>query len=144
MRPPPAFITWWEPAGSDDATGASVGGHPDARRIWARIDNGQITRRVTGTDAIHAWAHDGYRDEFYQWVAAGKPQGEPFVSLAATLEQQAMFTSVVANTVRAIKRTIKPMQTDYDKGKAPFVEPVDEQKARTKEETSDEPIEFGG
>ena len=125
---PDAFCDWWNPSRVEEPSGAAVGGHPDAKRVWARKDAGKWTRRTYGTTAAQAWLADCYRQEYEAWVAAGRPkQPEPFVSLAATVERQKEFWHGVATDLRKIVKPVpKAKQRDYDKGKAPWKEPIDE------------------
>ena len=46
---PDAFCEWWNPSGTEEPSGANIGGHPDAKRVWARKDAGRWTRRIYGT-----------------------------------------------------------------------------------------------
>lgn len=82
------FLTWWNPTGADELSGASIGGHPDSSRVWARKDPGRWTRRTYGVAGTHAWLAQHYRDEYHAWINAGRPEREPFVSLALPLEEQ--------------------------------------------------------
>lgn len=126
---PDAFCEWWNPTGTQEPSGANIGGHPDAKRVWARKDEGRWTRRVYGMTAAQAWMVDRYREEYQLWLDGGET-GKPFVSLAATVEQQKEFWKGLATTLRkAVKPVPKAKQRDYDKGKAPWKEPMDEQKA---------------
>ena len=96
--PPTDFLTWWNPTGTDEESGAHKGGHPDAQRLWARKDPGRWTRRTYGVNANHAWLAAPYRNEYLAWVQAGKPaRAEEFVSLALpTEEQRARWAHVAA------------------------------------------------
>lgn len=85
---PDDFCEWWNPTGILEPSGASVGGHQDAERVWARKDPGRWVRRTYGITATIAWVCENYRREYYRWVDAERPADEPFVSIAATLEQQ--------------------------------------------------------
>ena len=52
------------------------------------------------------------------------------MSLAATIERQKEYWHEVAGKLREIFKPVpKAKQRDYDKGKAPWKEPIDEQKA---------------
>jgi hypothetical protein len=91
-RPPDAFCEWWYPSGEDTVSGASVGGHPDAERTWARKDDHGWTRRHYGTHAAQAWLAANYREEYDIWKSLGCPEpDEPFVSIAAPIDQQKEF-----------------------------------------------------
>jgi len=156
--PPVAFLDWWNPTGVDNPSGASVGGHPDCERIWARKDSGRWTRRTYGINAVVAWIIDTYRAEFNEWRNLGSPEREPFVSVCATLEQQTKFWREIRGVLSAIEnqKPVRPRRRDYDKGAQPWVEPIDEKKmlddgntiegefkkVETTEENSDEPIDF--
>ena len=84
---PEEFCEWWYPSAQDEESGASIGGHPDAARMWARKDPGRWTRRAYGTKADTAWACQPYRDEYNAWIAAGRPErAEPFISIALPLD----------------------------------------------------------
>jgi hypothetical protein len=86
--PTDEFCDWWNPSGVEEPSGASMGGHPDAERTWARKDPGRWTRRTYGINANLAWLSDVYRREYQRWLDAGKPEREKFVSLALTLKEQ--------------------------------------------------------
>lgn len=88
-EPTKAFRDWWEPWGFDQVTGASVGGHPDAYRMWSRQEpNGSRTRRMYGTRTKSAWLSDIYREEFDDWKRAGFPARDDFVSISAPATEQ--------------------------------------------------------
>lgn len=128
--PPAAFCDWWNPTGRDVISGADIGGHPDAERVWARKDPGRWSRRTYGVNANLAWLCEPYYQEYTRWVEAGRPKMPPFVSLAATVERQKQFWHEVSVELRAIIKPVpKAKQSDYDKGKAPWKEPIDERKA---------------
>jgi len=91
--PPDDFCEWWYPAKVDPISGASVGGHPDADRTWARKEPGRWNRRSYGINALTAWSCVIYREEFHAWIAAGRPQKEPFLSLVASPEKQKQFAA---------------------------------------------------
>lgn len=93
--PPIDFCDWWSPTGIQEPSGASVGGHPDAERVWARKDPGRWSRRVYGINANKAWLVGSIRAEYLRWVDADRPQQEPFVSICATAERQAEFAREV-------------------------------------------------
>jgi hypothetical protein len=90
-HPDQSFLAWWNPHSFDPVSGASVGGHPDAARTWARKDPGKWVRRRYGTSAIVAWNTAPYLEEFQSWKQSGSPETEDFVSIAATLERQKQF-----------------------------------------------------
>jgi len=113
--PPDDFCEWWNPTGIDELSGAAIGGHPDAERVWARKDSGRFTRRTYGIHALHAWNAQPYRDEYNAWVALGRPERETFVSLAATLDLQREFwRGVKADMKAAGKPMPKPLPTDME------------------------------
>jgi len=106
-RPPDEFLDWWYPSGTDVFSGASMGGHPDAERIWARKDPGKWTRRTYGVKATQAWLTDRYRREYETWMAAGRPKRVPeFTSIVAPMEKQRAFWRTLAQSLREI---VKPM-----------------------------------
>lgn len=125
------FCEWWNPTGTQEPSGANIGGHPDSKRVWARKDAGKWSRRVYGMTAAQAWLVDRYRKEYQAWVDAGKPETpKPFISLAATVERQKEFWKGASKDLREIVKIVpKAKQRDYDKGKAPWKEPLDERKA---------------
>lgn len=91
-HPIPTFCAWWEPHDIDPVSGASVGGHPDARRIWARKDAGKWSKHWYGVKTEDAWNTARFVEEFDAWVDAGRPEPETdFVSISATLEKQKEF-----------------------------------------------------
>lgn len=102
-RPSDAFCEWWNPTGVDEPSGASVGGHPDAARMWARKDPGRWVRRAYGITARQAWSTERFRDQFDAWIEAGKPKRR-FVSIALNLvpDQKAAMDELKA-TVAAIE-----------------------------------------
>lgn len=132
-RPPDDFCNWWYPSGIDETSGASVGGHPDAHRIWARHDPGRWNRRIYGCSAAIAWSAEIYRDEYLRWVDAGRPDRQPFVSISATLAQQQAFWAEVKTTLARIGKpmphtTAKDLQREQlQAGQKPrLIEPLDE------------------
>lgn len=87
-QPPDDFIRWWCPTDTNEKSGASIGGHPDAARMWARKEPGRWMRRAFGMTAVTAWACQCYRSEYHAWIAAGRPEPlEPFVSIAVPHEE---------------------------------------------------------
>jgi hypothetical protein len=128
--PPIAFLDWWNPTAIDETSGASIGGHPDAERVWARKDPGRWSRRTYGINAMLAWDCASYRDEYHSWKDIGCPAREPFVSICATLERVAEFAKGLKATLAQVGKPMpKPQPRDWDRGKAPRVEPIDEAKA---------------
>lgn len=81
-------MDWWNPTGREEPSGADIGGHPDAERVWARKDPGRWKRRTYGINAIIAWSCEYYRNEYLRWVDAERPKREPFVSIALPLDEQ--------------------------------------------------------
>lgn len=107
---PDDFCEWWYPNRTDEITGAAVGGHPDARRVWARRDGGHWTRRTYGTTANTAWQCAIYRDEYREWIDNGRPpRRQEFVSNAATLQQQKEFWGSVKSKLALVA---KPMPVE--------------------------------
>ena len=101
---PEDFCDWWYPTSQDEESGASIGGHPDAARMWARKDPGRWTRRMYGTKADTAWMCQCYRDEFSAWVKAGRPErAEQFVALCASREEALAFIAEMMAVVKGEK-----------------------------------------
>lgn len=98
------FMEWWNPTSVEEPSGASVGGHPDAERVWARKDPGRWARRTYGINAVKAWHVKSYREEYDRWVEAGKPDTEPFVSICVPLDGQNDFWKSVKATLAAIAK----------------------------------------
>jgi hypothetical protein len=109
--PPVDFCNWWNPTGIDELSGAAIGGHPDAERMWARKDPGRWNRREYGVNANLAWLCDNYYQEYTRWVEAGRPKTKPFVSLALTTEQQSKAWKVIGDILRG---AAKPMPAGDD------------------------------
>ena len=86
--PTDEFCEWWYPHATDEPSGAGVGGHPDAARVWARHDPGRWLRRTYGISAQKAWLCQCYRDQFNAWIKAGRPEREPYVSIALPLDDE--------------------------------------------------------
>jgi hypothetical protein len=128
---PDGFCEWWYPTKVDPISGASVGGHQDAERTWARKDVGRWTRRTFGINAATAYQAQPYRDEYNAWLAAGSPtQDHPFISVCVSLGRLRDYWKELTTILAAITKPVRPpRQRDYDKGKAPWIEPVDERKA---------------
>jgi hypothetical protein len=116
-RPPDDFCEWWNPSGTDELSGASVGGHPDAERIWARpAAHGRFVRRTYGTTATLAWSAAIYRDEYYEWRRNGRPERNPFVSQCASLAKQAQFWRDLKSTLSKIGKAMpEPFAIDFDR-----------------------------
>jgi len=108
-HPFPSFVAWWEPSGTDPESGASVGGHPDARRVWARKDPGRWLRRRYGIPTESAWNIARYVIEFSSWQEAGSPEPDfPFISLAASLGEQATYWGELKPILERIGAAKKP------------------------------------
>jgi hypothetical protein len=107
---PSGFRQWWEPWGVDKDSGASVGGHPDAYRVWARKDPGRWRRRHYGVLTPIAWITALYRDEYERWVDAGRPERENFISLAASLERQKQFWRDLKPIIERIGKPMPEVQ----------------------------------
>jgi hypothetical protein len=103
---PTEFCAWWYPDGEQEVSGASVGGHPDAARMWARKDPGRWTRRAYGCSADTAWQCDRYRKQFYAWKDAGSPEHEPFVSVAVPLSEMKVKVDALKEIVSKIGKPI--------------------------------------
>jgi hypothetical protein len=112
-HPIPTFCAWWEPSGVDPENGASVGGHPDAWRIWARKDPGRWIRRRYGIETVIAWNAASYVKEFDAWQNAGSPEpDEPFISLAASLERQKQFWADLKPIIDQIGKPMPKAHSD--------------------------------
>lgn len=113
--PPAEFMAWWNPFGIDQESGASAGGHPEAERIWARKDPGRWVHRTYGIPARIAWNTNPYRQEYLAWVAIGRPEGEPFVGIVASIEKQKAFWKELKPIIAKIGKEVpKPLLLDYD------------------------------
>ncbi len=102
--PPEDFCRWWHPHGRDNQSGADIGGHPDAERVWARKDTGRWVHRTYGTTARIAWNSQNFRSAYDEWVQLGRPEREDFISLAATLERQKQFWKDLKSIPRLFDR----------------------------------------
>lgn len=95
-HPPATFIGWWEPSEVDEESGASVGGQPEAKRVWARKDQGGWNRRTYGVGHELAWNVADIRASYQAWVDAGSPVPfEPFVSKAVPLAEMHSRMSLI-------------------------------------------------
>jgi hypothetical protein len=153
---PDPFCEWWYPTKVDPISGASVGGHTDAERTWARKDIGRWTRRTFGINAATAYQAKNYRDEYNAWLDLGQPEpDQPFVSICVPLPELKAYWRELGGILATITKPVRPpRQRDYDKGKAPWVEPIDEPKRledgntidaefeKLPEGNTNEPIEF--
>ena len=105
MEEPPAdFLQWWEPSGTDEESGASIGGHSDAERVWARHDPGKWARTTIGITAREAWNTWIYRDEYETWISRGRQPRAEFRSMAASLGRQQQFWQELRKTLANIGR----------------------------------------
>ena len=128
------FCEWWNPSGTDPISGASVGGHPDASRVWARHDAGRWVRRHYGTNAKIAWLAERYRNEFDEWVESGKPKRvKEFVSVAVPLDRLKEFWNEVRQLLSKIGKPMpktrpKDIQAEARRMALPVkvIEPLDE------------------
>lgn len=112
-HPIPTFVAWFEPTGVDPITGASVGGRPEARRIWARKDAGGYTRRYYGLPTLVAWNTGYVIKAFDAWTSAGSPEpDEPFISIAATLEAQQRLWQELKPIIAEIGKPMPPVYVD--------------------------------
>ncbi len=113
--PPEDFARWWHPHSRDRESGADIGGHPDAFRVWARKDPGRWVQRSYGTGARVAWNAQPYRDDYEEWVQLGRPERNAFVSISATLETQKGFWRGLKTHLAQIgKPMTKPLPFDHD------------------------------
>jgi hypothetical protein len=125
---PSAFRQWWEPWGIDKDTGASIGGHPDSYRIWARKDSGHYTHHHYGVNTESAWMTIRYRDEYCAWVEAGSPQREEdFVSVSAPLEKQLAFWRGLKPLIDRIAKPVEAIKHLPEEG---FLDPLVEPKSK--------------
>jgi hypothetical protein len=109
--PPDDFCEWWNPSGIQQPSGASVGGHHDAERTWARKDEHGWTRRVYGINAAQAWLAMPYRAEYNAWVASGRPErNEDFVSLALPMPKQIAHWKQISATLSQIAKPVPKMR----------------------------------
>jgi hypothetical protein len=120
-HPTDDFCEWWNPTGVDEPSGAAIGGHPEAKRVHARKDPGRWVRHTYGITAVLAWQCRIYRDEYQRWVDAGKPEREPYVSIAAPLERHRELARELSAIVRRIG---KPMPEEDDDEEIKFDEPA--------------------
>lgn len=114
-EPPENFCEWWNPYKRDTESGADVGGHPDAERVWARKDPGRWVHRTYGTNARIAWNTQRYRSEWSRWREIGSPERDDCMMIAATYEVQKQFWSDIKGAVNQIgKNPPVPQPIDYD------------------------------
>jgi hypothetical protein len=106
-----------------------MGGHPDARRVWARKEPGRWNRRTYGTIARIAWQAEVYVNEFYAWKEAGCPEREPFTSLAVSLPRLELRMRVIKGNLAQVAKPVpsedksvegKVIEKEDDDGNSPF------------------------
>jgi hypothetical protein len=115
------FCEWWNPTGTDALSGASIGGHPDAERVWARPEShGRFARRHYGITAALAWTCAAYRDEYREWVRLGRPERNPFVSMAATTKKQGEFWHSVAGMLPRVGKRMPATEVEDNDDPIPF------------------------
>lgn len=131
--PSEGFRRWWEPEGTDEPSGACIGGHPDAHRIWARKEPGRWARTRSGTTTAIAWLSEYYRNQYDAWVDAGKPKTEPFISICASPERQVEWAKATKGIIAQIgkpipKVTPKELNAEARRMSLPhkMIEPIDE------------------
>ena len=92
-HPSAAFTAWFEPFEFDQTTGAHIGGHREASRIWSRKQpDGSHQRHRYGISTLNAWNISRITAEFTAWSQLGSPdQPQPFISLCAPLSTQRAF-----------------------------------------------------
>jgi hypothetical protein len=105
-EPPKDFCTWWNPNGTDEESGACTGGHPDARRVWARRDAQGWVRKSMGITAEQAWRQAQYRDEYQRWVDVDRPDRQPFLSVV-TNEQQDQYAKTLAAILSKLRANLR-------------------------------------
>ena len=89
---PVRFRQWWEPWGHCKVTGASIGGHPEAYRLWARPEKQGYSHRHYGIETRKAWIMQRFRDEYDAWVRVGMPnRPQDFISISGSVEKQGEF-----------------------------------------------------
>lgn len=69
-----AFKQWWEPTSVDAKTGAEVGGHPHAYRLWVKPNK---QREHYGVRCNEAFNCQCYINEYHQWLRDGQPERDP-------------------------------------------------------------------
>jgi hypothetical protein len=90
-EPPHNFLEWWYPTRRDPESGADIGGHEEAERVWAKKTQWGWLRRTYGTTARIAWNSQHHRSTYETWVSIGRPEKEPFISLCASNERQLQY-----------------------------------------------------
>jgi len=111
-HPIPTFVAWWEPTDRDKVSGASIGGRPEARRVWARRDEDRWRRHWYGLPTLIAWNTSYVLQAFEAWQQAGSPEpDEPFVSIAASSKAQAQHWRDLKPLIMQIG---KPMPLAYE------------------------------
>lgn len=113
--PPAEFCEWWNPSRRDKESGADIGGHPEAERVWARKDPGRWVHRTYGSNARVAWNGEQYRNEYFRWIMAGRPEREECRMIAASLHvQKASWSKLKGILSRIGKPFPKPDPFDHD------------------------------
>jgi hypothetical protein len=89
VHPSLDFLQWWNPYDVDPVNGASIGGHPEAHRIWAK-DPGNGTVDVTASTSL-VWNSDNYRQVISHGSRRTAGPGRSIYLDSATLERQKEF-----------------------------------------------------
>ena len=114
-EPSEEFCDWWNPSRRDHESGADIGGHPDAERVWARKDPGRWVHRTYGTNARIAWNAQCYRSEYLRWIEIGRPEREDCMMISETVERQKEFWKGLKTLMAEIgKKPPKAQPMDYD------------------------------
>jgi hypothetical protein len=103
-HPRKSFVQWWEPWGFDKTTGASIGGHEEAYRRWARPEpDGSYAHGWYGITTVNAWNAKEYFEQYKEWLNLGAPnRAKDFISLSATTEGQLEFLRGLKGTIDKI------------------------------------------
>ncbi len=112
---PEEFARWWYPTGVDQRTGVSVGGHPDASRIWARTDDGgkSYARERYGITARLAWICQEYRDAYNEWISIGAPPpSEPYASYSLPMVEQKKRWAEIMDMLKGVGMIPKESQVE--------------------------------
>lgn len=126
-HPPAEFLAWFQPHSFDEKSGASIGGHAEARHTVARKVPSGWQYLEEGTGPVTAWNTRRLRDEYYAWLDMGSPERKhhDYIWLAASLaEQKAMLTALKetvdrlaipgTNDKRKPERKHETRQTEYE------------------------------